>query len=351
MADLVGELLGFCIWICFIFCFALMCYLVWIYTHRGWKGAIPDSAFEYRHVPDFLPKEGFFLDTHSHTLASDGKMTPEQNIRWHIANGFHAFVLTDHNTGKNNAAILALQQKYPQITIIPGYEWTTERVHLNFLGVSDAPAPSTNFNPSDDEVQSVIARMKAAGAIVQICHISWTTWRPAHQDGKIHHPSREQLAAWGVDTFEINNEMRWYDPQSVAFVERWRQQQQSHPGRPLALVTGTDIHNPTKEWATCWTELLLTPEERQHPTWEVVRRALLEGRTRTWVDHDWHVPPEAKFLLKDPSRVVPWVYPFWATAAAVTDPPREAKYVVGFVLWLLLAYVPLRLLFGFLLNP
>ncbi len=347
MADFVTELLGFVIWVGCVVLFAFLCYLAWVFTHREWKRAIPDAAFEYRRVPDFLPKDGYFLDTHSHTLASDGKMTPEQNIRWHIANGFHAFVLTDHNTGKNNAATLALQQKYPQILLIPGYEWTTERVHLNFLGVADAPAPSTNYNPSDEEVKEVIARMKAAGAVVQICHISWTTWRPDHQAGKLIHPSREQLAAWGVDTFEINNEMRWYDPLSIPFVERWRQQ---HPERPLALVTGTDIHKPTIEWATCWTELLLTPAERQHPSWEVVKRALLEGRTRTWVDHDWHAPPEVKYLVKDHARIIPWIYPFWATAGSVADPPREAKYIVSLVLWLLFAYVPLRLLFGFLLK-
>jgi hypothetical protein len=74
------------------------------------KGNIPDYVFDYKRKSDILPEKGFFLDTHAHSTASDGWMTPEQCIMWHIANGFNAFVLTDHNTGKNNKPILELHR-------------------------------------------------------------------------------------------------------------------------------------------------------------------------------------------------------------------------------------------------
>ena len=257
------------------------------------KGKIPDYVFDYKRKSDILPEKGFFLDTHAHSTASDGWMTPEQCIMWHIANGFNAFVLTDHNTGKNNKYILELQDKYPEIVIIPGFEWTTLRIHLNFLGIEDFPG-KIKFNPTDEQIKSAIKRAKEMGAIVQVDHITWTMDQPMLRKGKYTHPTRQQLLEWGVDGFEINNEMRWYDPKTVHWLERLKENNQLP--RPIFLSTGTDIHNPLKEWATCWTELLLNPEELKDPNWSVIKKALSEGRTRIWVDHDYCEPFEAKLL-------------------------------------------------------
>ena len=257
------------------------------------RGNIPDHAFDYKRRSDILPENGFFLDTHSHTTASDGWMTPEQCIKWHIANGFNAFVLTDHNTSKNNNPILELQDKYPEIVIIPGFEWTTLRLHLNFLGIEDFPG-KVDYNPTDEHIKSVIKKAKEMGAVVQVDHITWTMDQPMLRKGKYKHPSRENLLEWGVDGFEINNEMRWYDPKTVHWLENLKTTNQL--SRPIFLSTGTDIHNPIKEWATCWTELLLTSEELIKPNWTIIKKALLEGRTRIWVDHDYYEPFEAKAL-------------------------------------------------------
>ena len=259
------------------------------------RGKIPDHYFNYKRTSDILPTNGFFLDTHAHTTASDGWLTPEQCIKWHIANGFDAFVLSDHNTGKNNKPILKLQDKYPEIVIIPGFEWTTARIHLNFLGIEDFPG-KVPWNPKDEKIIEVINKAKEMDAVIQVDHISWTVDQPSHRSGKLVHPTRDQLLEWGVDGFEINNEMRWYDPKTVHWLENLKEKNQLP--RPIFLSTGTDIHNPFKEWATGWTEVLLTPEELKNPNWSVIKKALLEGRTKIWVDHDYCEPFEAKQLRK-----------------------------------------------------
>nr|MDO8116565.1 CehA/McbA family metallohydrolase [Candidatus Sigynarchaeota archaeon] len=293
MDPILAEIFRFGIWFVAIIGLAFLSYVIYSLAEgQGGKLPIPDKALDYSYKPNFLPENGYFIDLHGHTLASDGWLTPEQLIKWHMANGFNAFVLTDHNTGKNNKAILAMQDKYPNILIIPGYEWTADRVHLNFIGIEDFPdKPSPN--PSDDEIKSAITKAKSMGAIVLVDHVTWTLDQPRLRSGELVHPVREALLDWGADGFEINNEMRWYDPKTMHLHESyWKGEWK---GRKIFLGSGTDIHNPFKQWASCWTELLLTREERKHVTFEVVKRALLDGRSKPWTDHDFRVPHEARF--------------------------------------------------------
>uniref|UniRef100_U9SWU1 Polymerase/histidinol phosphatase N-terminal domain-containing protein n=1 Tax=Rhizophagus irregularis (strain DAOM 181602 / DAOM 197198 / MUCL 43194) TaxID=747089 RepID=U9SWU1_RHIID len=37
------------------------------------------------------------LDGHLHTKFSDGRMNPEQLLKWAIANGYNAIIVSDHN--------------------------------------------------------------------------------------------------------------------------------------------------------------------------------------------------------------------------------------------------------------
>ena len=66
--------------------------MVNVYSDSDWKEAIP-------HVPPGFDegKYNIIFDQHSHTIFSDGKLTIKQNVEWHIAMGFNAIVITDHN--------------------------------------------------------------------------------------------------------------------------------------------------------------------------------------------------------------------------------------------------------------
>ncbi|HME56091.1 MAG TPA: CehA/McbA family metallohydrolase [Candidatus Lokiarchaeia archaeon] len=343
--DLAGEVLRFLLWFAAMVGFVGIHYIIYaLLTDQGKKIPVPDAALEYTRKPDCLPSDGYFIDLHGHTLASDGWMTPEQLVKWHIANSFNAFVLTDHNTSKNNKEILALQSKYPQILIIPGFEWTSERLHLNFIGIEDYPhhVPSV---PTDEEIQQAIMNAKALGAVVLVDHVTWTMDQPRLRSGELIHPTREQLLDWGADGFEINNEMYWHDPTTARMLDdlhhEWK-------GRKLFSGTGTDIHNPFKEWATGWTELLRDPSEQDTMSIETVKRILLDGRTKVWQHQDYHKPYEAKFWPGEQHPRAKFLFvPFIGTVqGAVAVGAAKPKKVIGsYIIWLVLAYIPIRLLF------
>ncbi len=342
--DVGRELLMFLIWFVSMVLFVAFHYMIYVLlSGSGSKVPVPDEALKYSYKPEFLPSDGFFIDLHSHTLASDGWMTPEQNIKWHIANNYHAFVLTDHNTCKNVKETLALQAKYPGILIIPGYEWTSGRLHLNFIGIEEFPYPAPVENPTDAECEDAIKKAKALGAVVLVDHITWTKDQPKLRSGELLHPTREQLLDWGVDGFEINNEMYWHDPLTLVKLDEWNHEWK---GRKIFAGTGTDIHNPFKSFPTGWTQLLLKAGEKGHVTVDVVKAALLEGRTKTWQNHDYRNPPEEKFWRQGQHRVLRTVFaPFLGTVEGARLVVKSKREIASYVAWLVIAYAPIRFIF------
>jgi hypothetical protein len=345
--DAGKETLMFFIWFIAMVGFVAIHYLInVIVTGKGGKIPVPDEALEYKYTPEFLPKNGYFIDLHSHTLASDGWMTPEQNIKWHIANGYHAFVLTDHNTSKNVKETLALQAKYPGILIIPGFEWTTDRLHLNFIGIENYPHRVPG-HPTDGECADAIAKAKSLGAIVLVDHVTWTKDQPRLRSGELVHPTREQLLDWGADGFEINNEMYWHDPYTLIMLDdihhEWK-------GRKIFAGTGTDIHNPFRSWPTAWTQVLLEPGERERVTFDIVKKALLDARTKTWQNHDYRKPPEAKFMPGEQHPALKTIFaPFLGTVQGASLVAKSKREIFSYIAWLLIAYLPIRLLLAIFL--
>ena len=65
------------------------------YSDLDWKNIEPHT------IPDY-DKSAYnvIYDHHSHTYYSDGALTIRQNIEWHIAMGYNALTITDHNNMK-----------------------------------------------------------------------------------------------------------------------------------------------------------------------------------------------------------------------------------------------------------
>lgn len=88
----------------------------YIYSNDSWDQIEP-------FVPTTNISYNILFDQHSHTYYSDGILSVEQNIRWHIAMGFNAGAITDHNNLKSSEEIAELTPKYQdQILIIQGME-------------------------------------------------------------------------------------------------------------------------------------------------------------------------------------------------------------------------------------
>ncbi|MFO8018288.1 MAG: CehA/McbA family metallohydrolase [Promethearchaeia archaeon] len=173
------------------------------------------------------------LDQHSHTLYSDGYLTVKQNIEWHISMGYNTIIFTDHNTLENKEDINELQNEYENLVLIQGMEWTTDRIHMNFLGISEwgSEIPS---NPTNDEIKKAIKEVHDQNGVVTCNHIPWSINQAQMDD----HPSREQLLEWGVDYIEIVNDdsapANHYDEESEVFCEE----------NDIGMITGSDMHRP-----------------------------------------------------------------------------------------------------------
>src|SRR6056297_1999106 len=123
-----------------------------------------DDSFDWSYKPVGESTGGGYnvlVDTHSHTLYSDGILTVEQNIKWHIANGFNVSVITDHDTWAHIPEVREMQEKYKDdIILFAGSEWTTNVIHMNIIlplnaeGYEDLVPPSNN--PTYEQIQQAI---------------------------------------------------------------------------------------------------------------------------------------------------------------------------------------------------
>jgi len=190
-------------------------------------------------VPDYNSTEwNILLDSHSHTKYSDGKLTPRQNILWHIAMGFNAMVLTDHNTfrGVEKIREIARNEYDDKIKVFAGLEWTTSRCHLTLIFPTHVTAEeyesvlkfrSYTHTPTDDEIKEVITETKEIGGLVAVNHY------PLSDRYLLNQPSRLQFYDWGIDFFEILNG-KSYDYLSHKF----------SLDNGLGVLSATDMHVP-----------------------------------------------------------------------------------------------------------
>jgi hypothetical protein len=177
------------------------------------------------------------FDQHSHTTASDGDLTVEENLLWHISQGYNACVLTDHGTFENSYIMrdLARNSYNDTIKILIGEEWSTDRIHMNFiLPPNITPSeletiPDPIDNPTDQDIQDMINLIHGLNGLVIVDHFPWSILA-AHMDT---HPTRQQVINWGADFIEIVN--GWdFDLPSYQLCEE----------QNVGLITGTDMHSP-----------------------------------------------------------------------------------------------------------
>jgi hypothetical protein len=220
----------------------------YLYALDDWD--IPSNQY---HPEDFdHSKWNLLLDTHFHTKYSDGSMSIEQGVKWHIACGFNAFFITDHDTFANYEEIIQLQAKYKdQILIMPGIEIATPIGHMNVLGIHEWDCDHFTHPKVEDDIKKIILEAHRLGGVVTWNHFPWST------GGKIPrykiHPTREQLIEWNVDLLECCN---WDDDISPIDVESY---EFTRNHSEIGPVAATDVHTPEKDRLYGWT-LVNIPE-------------------------------------------------------------------------------------------
>lgn len=202
------------------------------YNDDDWNGVYPHTPPGYD-----ATKYNLVFDHHSHTNFSDGVLSIKQNVEWHIAMGYNALAITDHNNMRHLERIEEVKEEYAQkgILILSGIEWTTIRIHLNFVGLSkwNERIP---YKPKDEKIIDVINKVHDQGGIVVCNHILWSIY----EEGYKNHPTREELLDWEVDYIEIVNDD--CKPENVFDIESYNFCN-NHTGK-IGMITGTDMHSP-----------------------------------------------------------------------------------------------------------
>ena len=203
-----------------------------VYSDNDWMDIIPHTPPGYDNT-----MYNVVFDQHSHTIFSDGALTIKQNVEWHIAMGYNALAITDHNNMHHLEKIDKVRDEYAEkgFLILSGIEITTNRIHLNLLGVSNWET-KISYKTTDDLITEAINKAHDQEGIVVCNHIPWSLYEFKMKT----HPSRETLLDWGIDYIEIINDdskpENVYDHESYDFCIK-------HNNK-IGMITGTDMHTP-----------------------------------------------------------------------------------------------------------
>jgi len=86
-------------------------------------------------------------DLHLHTTASDGSRSPEEIVRKASELGLDVIAITDHDTTEGIQPALEAAKNYPDVTVIPGVEISTDapKIEVHILGYFiDHKSPELN---------------------------------------------------------------------------------------------------------------------------------------------------------------------------------------------------------------
>lgn len=157
--------------------------------YRKWKWLIATRNNAYQHVstapifkgnatsdkvtimPALMPfgsaGQWFKGNLHTHSLRSDGRLSADDNIRWHADHGYDFIALTDHNKVSRRQDC----NQEPPILLIPGVEISARRGHTEYhvvaLGVDSMP-----IAPYSDP-QDTIDAVNSQGGVCFIAHPYW----------------------------------------------------------------------------------------------------------------------------------------------------------------------------------
>jgi hypothetical protein len=121
------------------------------------------------------------FDFHTHTIASDGSLTPTELVRAAAANGVTGFALTDHDT-TDGIAEAQVEANRLGIELIPGIEISVNEqdggrsLHVLGLGLSpDDPVLRTRLEVARHERRTraarMVTRLQEAGVAIELADV------------------------------------------------------------------------------------------------------------------------------------------------------------------------------------
>jgi hypothetical protein len=137
-------------------------------------------------------------NTHTHTLNSDGDVTPDEAVRWYREHGYSFLVLSDHDFLTDMSGLSAVHGAAGKFILIPGEEisdvFEKLPVHLNALGVSERIEPQHGGSVAE-AIQNNTSAIRRARGVPTFNHPNFY-WAAGAADLK---------AAQGLRLFEVYN--------------------------------------------------------------------------------------------------------------------------------------------------
>ena len=220
-------------------------------------------------IPDAGNYKVLKCDFHTHTIFSDGQVTPEFRVSEGARRGLDVIAITDHlelrrpyiNADHNESYKRAKKSEQQEnILVVPGAEITRQKPfgHFNALFVTDA-----NELDVKDPLKAIDNAVKQ-GAFIMWNHPGWP-----NDSSTLYEVQRELIRQNKVHGIEIVNEYEFY-PVGATYCEEFN----------LAYLSNTDIHGVYSEMYT--TDRLESPVTlvfAAERTLEGVKEALFAGRT------------------------------------------------------------------------
>lgn len=132
------------------------------------------------------------VDLHTHSTASDGKLSPADVIGKALELGITILSLTDHDSVDGIASAIAAARAFPQLTFIPGVELSTDvphgEVHIlgYFIDYTDPALLASLQNLRDSRVErarEMVVRLKKLGI-----NIGWGRVQEIAGNGAVGRP-------------------------------------------------------------------------------------------------------------------------------------------------------------------
>jgi hypothetical protein len=180
--------------------------------------------------PSIFPSKDTWLrgDFHAHTIYSDGRYTPEQQISNALQRQLDFMFFTDHNTDSSNNIMGAFAP--PSLLVCRGIEVTTRHGHWQALGVEREQIIEWRYHPGDTPgFPEAVHQVRRAGGLVSV-----------------NHPFQNcSRCDWGFD-YEHNDAIEvWngkWDPTDERAVRKWHEELVT--GKRVTGIGGSDAHGP-----------------------------------------------------------------------------------------------------------
>jgi predicted metal-dependent phosphoesterase TrpH len=122
------------------------------------------AGVKRHHAPmtGLVPPAPAALDLHTHTLRSDGLLTPAELARAAAGAGIRLLAITDHDTLAGVRELRAVGETPAGLEILPGIEINTVVADREHVMEGEVHVLGLGVDPDDDELEAALARQRDA---------------------------------------------------------------------------------------------------------------------------------------------------------------------------------------------